>query len=75
MGSHRYSRNLDDGCGFDVSAFWGSATRFPRGTRRNPHEKQESRRLVENIGDGLLDGHDAQPVINVAAFSDQRVSR
>lgn len=44
-------------------------------SRRSLHEKQRSRRRVENIGDGLLLGHDTQPAINVAASSKQRVSR
>lgn len=44
-------------------------------SRRSLHEKQRSRRRVENIGDGLLPGHDTQPAINVAASSKQRVSR
>ena len=37
--------------------------------------RKKSRRRVENIGDGFLRGHDTQPAINVAASSEQRVSR
>lgn len=75
MGSHQHSKNLDDGCGFDVSAF-----KVPRrGSLAEPSgtlaKNKKGRRRVENIGDGLLDGHDAQPAINVTAFSDQKVSR